>query len=51
MKHKKHENLVNDFEKQKQNHLEKLGTKLIKGQEKFSKLKEKDLKTDFLKLF
>jgi hypothetical protein len=50
-KHKKHDSLVNDFDVQKQKHLEKLATKSLDEQEKFSKLKEKNIKTDFFNLF
>jgi hypothetical protein len=50
-KHKKHDSLVNDFDAQKQKHLEKLATKSLDEQEKFSKLKEKNIKTDFFNLF
>jgi hypothetical protein len=50
-KHKKHDSLVNDFDAQKQKHLEKLATKSLEEQEKFSKLKEKNIKTDFFNLF
>jgi len=50
-KHKKHDDIVNDFDAQKQKHLEKLATKTLEEQEKFSKLKEKNIKTDFFKLF
>ena len=50
-KHKKHDAIVNDFDAQKQKHLEKLATKTLEEQEKFSKLKEKNIKTDFFKLF
>jgi hypothetical protein len=50
-KHKKHDAIVNDFEAQKTNHLEKLATKTLAEQEKLSRLKEKNIKTDFFKLF
>jgi hypothetical protein len=50
-KHKKHDAIVNDFENQKNKHLEKLATLTLAEQEKFSKLKEKNIKTDFFKLF
>lgn len=50
-KHKKHDVIVNDFDIQKQKHLEKLATKTLENQDKFSKLKEKTIDTDFLKLF
>jgi len=47
----KHEKLVNDYEKQKQNHLEKLASKSLEEQEKLSKLREKNVNKDFLDLF
>ena len=50
-KHKKHDAIVNDFEIQKNKNLEKLATKILAEQEKLSKLKEKNIKTDFFKLF
>ena len=50
-KHKKYDAVVNDFEIQKNKHLEKLATKILAEQEKLSKLKEKNIKTDFFKLF
>ena len=50
-KHKKHDAIVNDFESQKNKQLEKLATKTLEKQDKLSKLKEKNIKTDFFKLF
>jgi len=50
-KNKKHDIIMNDFDAQKQNHLEKLVTKALEEQNKFSKLKKKNIKTDFFKLF
>ena len=50
-KHKKHDAIVNDFDSQKQKHLEKLATKMLEGQDKINKLKDKEIKTDFFKLF
>ena len=50
-KKSKHQKLVNDYENQKNKHLEKLATKTLDEQEKFSKLKEKNINTDFLDLF
>ncbi len=51
IKKKKHEKIVNDFEKTKQNHLERLATKMLKKDEMFSKLKEKKINKNFLDLF
>jgi hypothetical protein len=50
-KHKKHDALVNDFDNQKQKHLEKLATKMLDEQEKMDRLKNKNINTDFLDLF
>ena len=50
-KNKKHDKIVNDFEAQKNKHLEKLATKTLEEQEKLSRLKEKNINTDFFKLF
>jgi hypothetical protein len=50
-KNKKHDAIVNDFDSQKQKHLEKLATKMLEGQDKINKLKDKEIKTDFFKLF
>jgi hypothetical protein len=50
-KNKKHDKIVNDFNNQKQKHLEKLATKMLDDQDKINKLKEKNINTDFLKLF
>ena len=50
-KNKKHDAIVNDFDVQKQKHLEKLATKTLEEQEKLSRLKEKNINTDFFKLF
>lgn len=51
IKKKKHDKIVNDFEKSKQNHLERLATKILKRDEMFSKLKEKKINNNFLDLF
>jgi hypothetical protein len=51
MKKKKHTKLVRDYDKQKEKHLEKLATNILKNDEKFSKLKEKNINTNFLDLF
>ena len=50
-KHKKHDAIVNDFGAQKEKHLEKLATKQIQESEKLSRLKEKNISTNFFKLF
>jgi hypothetical protein len=50
-KHKKHDSIVNDFENQKRNQIEKLSTKMLENQEKFDKLREKHINTNFLNLW
>jgi|TARA_R110000772_G_scaffold10499_2_gene33433 hypothetical protein len=50
-KHSKHDKLVNDYETQKNKHLEKLATKTLDEQEKFSKLREIKIDKGFLDLF
>tara|TARA_B100000927_G_scaffold173253_1_gene139640 strand:- start:271 stop:453 length:183 start_codon:yes stop_codon:yes gene_type:complete len=51
IKKKKHDKIVNDFEKSKQKHLENFATKVLKRDEIFSKLKEKKINSNFLDLF
>jgi hypothetical protein len=51
MKNKKHKKIVKDYDKQKSNHLEKLATKMLENDEKNSKLKGKNIDTNFLNLF
>ena len=51
MKKKKHSKIVNDYDKQKSKHLERLANKMLENDEKFSKLKGKNINTDFLNLF
>ena len=48
---KKHNRLVKDYDNQKSKHLEKLTTKMLDNDEKFSKLKSKPIKGNFLKNF
>ncbi len=51
MKNKKHKNMSDNYEKSKRKHLEKLATKILKHDEKMSKLKEKNISKKFLDLF
>tara|TARA_R110000782_G_scaffold3701_4_gene13447 strand:+ start:1294 stop:1449 length:156 start_codon:yes stop_codon:yes gene_type:complete len=51
MRHKKHNKIVKDYNKQKQKHLEKLGTNMLATDEKLRTLKEKKINGDFLKNF
>ena len=50
-KSKKHDKIVNDYDKIKSKHLDKLAGKMLKDDEKNQKLKEKNINTDFLDLF
>lgn len=51
MKKKKHSKIINDYDKQKERHLEKLATKILANDEKLSRLKSKNIDTNFLNLF
>ena len=51
MKSKKHRKIEKNFDKQKSKHLEKLADKLLENEEKFSKLKGKEINPGFLDLF
>jgi hypothetical protein len=51
IKRKKHDQIMNDYDKQKEKHLEKLATKILKNDEKAEKLKSKHIKGDFLTNF
>jgi hypothetical protein len=50
-KNKKHDKLVNDYDAQKSKHLEKLTTKMLENDERNSRLKGKEINTNFLDLF
>jgi hypothetical protein len=51
IKRKKHDKLVNDYENQKRKHVEKLAKKMLDNDEKFRKLRDKEINDDFLNLF
>ncbi len=51
LKNRKHNKIVNDYDKTKEKHLENLATKMLKKDEVNSKLKEKKINTNFLNLF
>lgn len=51
LKNLKHNKIVKDYKKTKEKHLEKLATKMLKKDEKNTKLKEKNIDTNFLNLF
>jgi len=47
----KHGKLINSYSEIKSSHLEKLGSKMLRNEEKFRKLKEKKINGNFLKEF
>jgi hypothetical protein len=51
IKTKKHDQIVKDYDKIKSKHLEKLATKMIKNEDKNNRLKDKNIKGDFLNNF
>ena len=51
MKNKKHNKIVKEYNKQKENHLEKLASKMLKNDEKLQQLKGKNIDPKFLNLF
>jgi hypothetical protein len=51
IKRRKHDKLVNDYENQKRKHVEKLAKKMLDNDEKFRKLRDKEINDDFLDLF
>ena len=50
-KHSKYDKLVDDYETQKNKHLEKLATKMLDKQDKIRILREKKIDKGFLDLF
>ena len=48
IKKKKHQQIVNDYDKIKSRHLEKLADKMLKNDEKAQKLKKYNIKPNFL---
>jgi len=51
MKKKKHNKIVKDYDKQKERHLEKLASKMLKNDERLQQLKGKSIDPKFLNLF
>jgi|TARA_Y100000389_G_scaffold83927_1_gene80532 hypothetical protein len=51
IKRSKHDKLVNDYDKQKEKHLERLATKMLKNEDKTNRLKNKTIKGNFLDKF
>jgi hypothetical protein len=50
-KSKKHNEVVTDFKRAKEKHLERLATEMLKNDQKNQKLKEKNINKDYLNLF
>ena len=51
IKRKKHDSIVDDYDKQKSKHLDKLAKKMLDNDEKFSRLRDKNIDDSFLDLF
>jgi len=51
MKKKKHNDIINDYNKIKSKHLDNLASKMLANDEKMNKLKGKDINPNFLDLF
>ena len=51
IKRKKHDKIVNDYDKIKSRHLEKLASKMLKDEERRDNLRLKNIKGDFLNKF
>lgn len=51
MRKKKHEDIISDYDRIKSKQLDNLATKMLANDEKMSRLKEKNINTNFLDLF
>jgi|TARA_B110000037_G_C17097856_1_gene496735 hypothetical protein len=51
MKHKNHNKIVKDYDKQKSKHLSRLANKIVRDDDKKQQLKSKHIKGDFLDNF
>tara|TARA_R100000734_G_C3307742_1_gene98321 strand:+ start:1047 stop:1223 length:177 start_codon:yes stop_codon:yes gene_type:complete len=51
IKRKKHDQIINDYDKIKSRHLEKLANKILKDEERRDNLRSKNIKGDFLDKF
>ena len=51
IKKNKHDKIIKDYNSTKEKHLEKLADKMLEKDEQNKRLKEKEINTDFLKLF
>lgn len=51
IKRKKHDQIINDYDKIKSKHLERLANKILKDEEKRDNLRSKNIKGNFLDKF
>tara|TARA_R100001163_G_scaffold1796_1_gene2783 strand:+ start:73 stop:246 length:174 start_codon:yes stop_codon:yes gene_type:complete len=51
IKRKKHDRIINDYDKIKSRHLEKLASKILKDEERRDNLRSKPIKGNFLDEF
>jgi hypothetical protein len=51
IKAKNHDNIVDNYDKQKSKHLDKLAKRMLDNDEKFSRLRDKNIEGKFLDLF
>jgi len=51
LKKKKHNKIVNDYDRTKSKHLERLADKMLEDQDRLDKLREKNSDVKFLDLF
>jgi hypothetical protein len=51
MKKKKHNSIINDYDKIKSKHLDQLASKMLANDEKMNQLKGKEINPKFLDLF
>ena len=51
IKRKKHDQIINDYDKIKSKHLERLTNKILKDEEKRDNLRSKNIKGNFLDKF
>jgi hypothetical protein len=51
IKSKNHDNIVDNYDKQKSKHLDKLAKRMLNNDEKFSRLRDKNIEGKFLDLF
>jgi hypothetical protein len=47
IKKSKHDRIINDYDKQKEKHLERLANKILKDEEKRDNLRSKNINGDF----